>query len=290
LNRLFAAYKHWFQTAAPARRAVAGVTLLAAVAGFTWAVRLAFLPTDWQPLYPDLSSRASGEILEALEQLDLPVRVDSASGLLEVPAAQLHLVRMRLAARGLPRDESADAMPEPRLGTSSRMEQAQLQTALERTLASSIASLDVVREARVHLHLERGTPLMRVEPPSTAAVLLRLQPGATLSERDAETIRTLVAAAVPRLDAANVQVRASATPVRATPEHGVVSLPRHGAEWGLVTGLAVLMAVLAVWALWRRDRPVKPAEPTLDARLARLRHEALANPALTAEVIRQWLR
>ena len=290
MNRLVTAFKEWFASASRMRRA--GVLLAAPLLLFAvlLTARLIFPPPDWQPLYPELSERAGGEVLAALERLDLPARVDPASGRLEVPARQLHLARMKLAAQGLPRDETAATLPAPRLGVSSRMEQAQLQDALERSLAASIASLPPVREARVHLTLVKASPFLRDTPPSSAAVLLRLHPGMPLSAAQADTIRTLVAAAVPRLPADAVRVLDAGTPV------AVLAPPARPASSGSKSDVALrwilglLAGIALIYAGVRLRRKTPAPEPDLNARLARLRHETLANPALAAEVIRQWLR
>ncbi|MBW8459537.1 MAG: flagellar M-ring protein FliF, partial [Thiobacillus sp.] len=52
----------------------------------------------------------------------------------------------------------------------------------------------------------RVSPFLRDAPPATAAVLVRLRPGAQLSEVQVTTIQTLVAAGVPRLKRTEVQV------------------------------------------------------------------------------------
>ncbi|MCL5061071.1 MAG: flagellar M-ring protein FliF, partial [Candidatus Thermoplasmatota archaeon] len=135
--------------------------------------------------------------------------LSAADGTIEVPAEQLHAARYRLAARGLPRTD-ADAVDEadraPRFGASSLQEQQRYQRALEIDLARSIQSLEAVELARVHLALPKVSPFLRDAPPATAAVLVRLRPGAQLSAEQVATIQTLVAAGVPRMKRAEVQV------------------------------------------------------------------------------------
>jgi flagellar M-ring protein FliF len=121
----------------------------------------------------------------------------------------LHAARYRLAALGLPRSDS-DAQEEidrsPRFGASSLQEQQRIQHTLEMDLARSIQTLEAVELARVHLALPKVSPFLRDAPPATAAVLVRLRPGARLSTEQVSSIQTLVAASVPRLKRAEVQV------------------------------------------------------------------------------------
>lgn len=178
--------------------------LAALAAAYLWSN-----PPAYRVLYAQLSDRAGGEVITALEQLDIPYHLSAVDGAIEVPADQLHAARYRLAARGLPKsddDVQDEADRAPRFGASSLQEQQRFQHALEIDLARSIQKLEAVELARVHLALPRVSPFLRDAPPATAAVLVRLRPGARLSEDQVTTIQTLVAAGVPRLKRAEVQV------------------------------------------------------------------------------------
>ena len=166
-------------------------------------------PPAYRVLYPQLSDRASGEVITALEQLDIPYHLSAVNGRIEVAADQLHLARYRLAALGLPKSDAdaEDAIDRaPNFGASSLQEQQRYQHALEIDLARSIQKLQTIELARVHLALPKVSPFLRDAPPATAAVLLRLRPGAQLSAAQVGSIQTLVAASVPRLKRAEVQV------------------------------------------------------------------------------------
>lgn len=166
-------------------------------------------PPAYRVLYAQLSDRAGGEVISALEQLDIPYRLSAANGRIEVAADQLHLARYRLAAMGLPRSDAnaEDAIDRaPSFGASSLQEQQRYQHMLEVDLARSMQKLHGIELARVHLALPRVSPFLRDAPPATAAVLLRLRPGARLSAAQVGSIQTMVAASVPRLKRAEVQV------------------------------------------------------------------------------------
>lgn len=194
--------------ASPWRRFMLALLVILPLAALA-AAYLWFNPPAYRVLYTQLSDRAGGEVITALEQFDIPYRLSAADGTIEVPADQLHAARYRLAARGLPKSDD-DAQDEvdraPRFGASSLQEQQRYQRALEIDLARSIQKLEAVELARVHLALPKVSPFLRDAPPATAAVLVRLRPEAQLSEEQVTTIRTLVAAGVPRLKRAEVQV------------------------------------------------------------------------------------
>ena len=194
--------------ASPLRRAMLALLVLLPVAmlatTYWW-----FNPPAYRVLYAQLSDRAGGEVIAALEQLDIPYRLSTPDGHIEVPAQHLHVARYRLAALGLPKSDS-DAQEEidraPRFGASSLQEQQRMQHALEMDLARSIQTLEAVELARVHLALPKVSPFLRDAPPATAAVLVRLRHGAQLTTEQVTTIQTLVSASVPRLKRTEVQV------------------------------------------------------------------------------------
>ena len=194
--------------ASPRRRFMLALLVLLPLAALA-AAYLWFNPPVYRVLYAQLSDRAGGEVIATLEQLDIPYRLSAADGTIEVPADQLHAARYRLAARGLPKSD-ADAQDEvdrsPRFGASSLQEQQRFQHTLEVDLARSIQALEAVELARVHLALPKVSPFLRDAPSATAAVLVRLRPGAQLSAEQVTTIQTLVAASVPRLKRGEVQV------------------------------------------------------------------------------------
>ncbi len=194
--------------ASPLRRFMLALLVLLPLAALA-AAYLWFNPPVYRVLYSQLSDRAGGEVIAALEQLDIPYRLSTADGTIEVPADKLHVARYRLAARGLPKSD-ADAQDEidraPSFGASSLQEQQRFQRGLEVDLARSIQALDAVELARVHLALPKVSPFLRDAPPATAAVLVRLRSGAQLSVEQVTTIQTLVAASVPRMKRTEVQV------------------------------------------------------------------------------------
>ncbi len=230
--------------ASPLRRVVLaslfGVPLVALGAAWLW-----FYPTEYRELYPRLSDRAGGEVLAALDQLDIPYRLSPTDGSIRVPLDTVHVARYRLAAQGLPRTDEAvraEAENAPRLGASSQQEQQRLQRALEAELAQSVQTLQPVASARVHLALPKVSPFLRDASPATAAVLVRLKPGAQLGAEQVTTIQTLVAASVPRLARSDVQVFDPQGVHHATPPAEAIDTPRAALERELASRVRTVLA------------------------------------------------
>lgn len=204
----FTALRDAYAAASPARKLVWGVVillLLALPAAFFWAETQK--PREYRVLFSELSDRDGGEVVEALERLNIPYRLTEADGSIQVPAEQLHVARYRLAAQGLPRgDKPADENAGPRFGVSPFQERVGYQRALEAQLAHSVESLEAVEAARVHLAIPRQSAFLREQIPPAASVLVVLKPGARLTEERVEALRQIVAGGVPGLNPGQVSV------------------------------------------------------------------------------------
>lgn len=197
-----------FTAASPLRKSALVLLLVVPVA----ALVIAYLwlnPTPYRVLYSQLSDRAGGEVIAALERMAIPYRLAEPYGTIEVPANQLHAARFRLAAQGLPKteDDALQALNEsPSIGLSSLQEQMRYQRTLETELARSMQGLSGVKLARVHLALPKASPFLRNAPPATAAVVLQLKPQMRLADEQVVAIQSMVAASVPRMRASDVRV------------------------------------------------------------------------------------
>jgi flagellar M-ring protein FliF len=185
---------------------LAGVAVIVAIAVgmVTWAMR----PT-YQPLMPGLSETDKALAITALTRSGIPHQLDSASGMLMVPAAEMHQARLQLATEGLPKtggvgfellDQQAG------IGTSRMVENTRYQRALEGELARSVTTLSGVESARVHLALPRQTVFVRDRVRPSASVLVNLHPGRTLDDVQIAGIVHLVASSVPELEPERVTV------------------------------------------------------------------------------------
>ena len=164
---------------------------------------------DFTPLYGELSPAASSEVVSALEGRGIRYQMDSRTGLISVPGDKLREIRLQLAGEGLPRGQSTgfDVLnQEAGMGVSSFMEKARFDRALEQELSHSIASLDSVKAARVHLALPAQSAFVRKKNKPAASVLVSLYPGRELGDSQLAGIVHLVAFSVPGLEAEQVSV------------------------------------------------------------------------------------
>ncbi|MEW6444900.1 MAG: flagellar basal-body MS-ring/collar protein FliF [Pseudomonadota bacterium] len=161
-----------------------------------------------QPLYAGMAPQEAAQVADALRATGVKFEIDQSTGQIMVPADKLHELRLQLAGQGLPGSPVGfDALhKEPSLGVSQFMETARYQNALENELANTIASLNPVDTARVHLAMPKQSVFVRDRQPATASVVVKLYPGRMLEPAQVQAVVNLVAASVPNMKAADVTV------------------------------------------------------------------------------------
>jgi len=159
-------------------------------------------------LYSNLAAEDTAQITQALEGAGIPYKLENGVGTISVPAEQLAPARLRLASQGLPEGGGGvNAMTrDPGFGVSAFMENARYQHALETELARTIASLQNVQGARVHLAMARQSAFVSERRPGSASVFLQIKAGRRLDEENVQAIANLVASSIPELNASQVTV------------------------------------------------------------------------------------
>ena len=161
----------------------------------------------YKPLYGNLSEMDASQVINQLEQSNTPFKYDAASGVISVAAEDIHEVRIRMASSGLPNssDRGFSVLYQDQgIGTSAFMESARFNQALAEELQRSIASLDIISGARVHLAIPPKSAFIRNRSEANASVVVNLAQGRNLSEEQVAGIVYLVASSVPDLDPDNV--------------------------------------------------------------------------------------
>jgi flagellar M-ring protein FliF len=185
-----------------------GVTGVALVAALFFGLTSVMKP-GYATLYRDLNPSEANRIVNVLEGGGFRVEITGGGSIVSVPQEDLARARMELAGQGLPGDGTPgwELFDEGSgLGMNSFMQRVNRLRALEGELARSIQTLDGVDAARVHLVLPEREAFSREKPQPSASVIVRGRAGHTVSNRQALSIRALVASAVPDMAPARVTV------------------------------------------------------------------------------------
>jgi flagellar M-ring protein FliF len=162
---------------------------------------------EYIALFARLSESDTAAVVEALKKNKVPYRL-SDTGAVLVPRDQLYDVRLSVAAEGVPRGAGAgfELFDQQKLGSTEFVQKINYQRALQGELARSINQMNEVMESRVHLVLPEDSLFLEDRKPTSAAVVLKLNPGTRLNQRQVQGIVHLVANSVKGLDEDHVTV------------------------------------------------------------------------------------
>lgn len=195
--------------ALPARSKLTLAVGVAALAAVLVALSLRTSSGDYRLLFPQLSEKDGGQIIEKLQQMNVPYRIGDAASMILVPADKLYELRMKLTAAGLPKggDIGYDSLEKMSpFGRTQRLESMSLQRAREGELIRTISTIESVAAARVHLAMPNQNGFFREQERASASVVLTLHPGRTLDRQQLAGIVHLVSRSVPDLKATDVSV------------------------------------------------------------------------------------
>ncbi len=150
-------------------------------------------------LYSGLDPAEAGRIGQRLDELKIPYQASGEGSVILVSQSQVARTRMILAANGLPHQggsgyELLDSQSP--MNMTSFMQRVQRLRALEGELARTVATLNGVRNARVHIVLPERETFSRDRPKATASVAVVMTGAGRLTQAQASAIRLLVAGAV----------------------------------------------------------------------------------------------
>ncbi|MCL1826276.1 MAG: flagellar M-ring protein FliF [Betaproteobacteria bacterium] len=190
------------------RQRIAAIVALALVISLIVGIALWSRPSNQAVLFTNFDDQDGGEIINTLQQQNVPFSISSDGRSILVPAGIVYETRLRLAAAGLPKGGLVgfELMDTQKLGVSQFNEQVNYQRALEGELARTIQSLASVTAARVHLAMPKQTSFLRDDQKPTASVMVQLRPGRTLDEKQIAGIVHLVSSSVPKMNDSGVSV------------------------------------------------------------------------------------
>ncbi len=164
--------------------------------------------SEYSLLYGKLDDAEAAKVIAALDEGKIDYRVSRGGGAISVPADKVHLVRMQLAAKGIPRGEGVgfEIFDKPNFGLSDFVQRANYLRAVQGELARTIAQVDSIESARVMVVIPENRLLLDNQKKPTASVFVRVRGNGTLPAQTVEAIRFLVANAVEGLAAGSVSV------------------------------------------------------------------------------------
>ncbi|MBX5446026.1 flagellar basal-body MS-ring/collar protein FliF [Sphaerobacter sp.] len=211
----------WNRLSMNQRVAVIAVLITAVMAlGLLIATRP---PQRYGIAFSGLSGEDAAAIVENLRAKGIPYELSSDGGTIRVPADQVAAVRLDAASQGLPRggSDGFELFDKSSLGLTDFTQRVNYQRAIEGELERTIAKIDAVEAARVHIVIPEESLFTDEQQPTTAAVVLKLKSGRQLTDAQIRGITHLVSGAVPNLKPENLTVIDNAgNPIWAGPDGG----------------------------------------------------------------------
>lgn len=183
---------------------VTSVVIIGGMAGlFIWAGS-----KTYQPLMPNLNAEDAANVMRILREKRIPFKVDTTGRNITVPPEEMLQLRMELATLGLPQSGVVgyEVFDKQNLGTTSFVQKVNEKRAREGELMRSIQTIKGVRRSRVHLAIPQKSAFVEDQKKSSASVVLDLEPGTQLSDKQIYGVGNLVAKAVEGMDVADVVI------------------------------------------------------------------------------------
>jgi len=207
-NRVMDQIKEFFKGLSTSRKMALAVTgtVIAIFMGalFLWASKQAYQPVT----HGALNAEDSANIMRLLREKKIPFQVDPTGKSIEVPPEYLNDLRLELAMQGMPQSSGVgyELFDKQSFGTTAFLNKVNQKRALEGELMRSINTIKGVKRSRVHLAVPEKTAFVEDSKKPTASVVLDMDGGINLSEKQIFGISHLVSSAVEGLDSANVVI------------------------------------------------------------------------------------
>ncbi|GAM97815.1 flagellar M-ring protein FliF [alpha proteobacterium U9-1i] len=189
-------------------RLFAALGVIAVVAAVLFTIVLRMGGEESGLLFSGVETREMAEITQRLEQAEIPYELGADGSSVMVARSRVLEARMMLSAEGLPSRGGVgyEIFDEPdALGQTQFQQNINRLRALEGELARTIASLDGIASARVHLVLPERQLFSRESEQPSASIVLQLRRDA-LTPGQVRAIRNLVAGATPGLTTDRVTI------------------------------------------------------------------------------------
>ena len=184
---------------------VTGTVIIAFLAViFYWASQQGYQPIT----YGTLNAEDSANIIRMLREKKIPFQVDPSGKQITVPPEYLNDLRLELSMQGMPQNSGAgyELFDKQTFGTTAFLNKVNQKRALEGELMRSINTIKGVKRSRIHLALPEKSAFVEESKKVTASVVLDLEPGIQLNEKQVFGITHLVASAVEGLESSNVVI------------------------------------------------------------------------------------
>ena len=206
-QKIFKQISDFFAALSPVRRVAVVGTGVAVIA----AIVLLFVSAGrqtYQPLMSNLNPEDAANVMRVLREKRIPYQLDDTGRNISVPPESVYDLRLELAAGGSINSSTPgyEIFDKSSLGQTSFVQKINQKRALEGELIRSINTIRGVRRSRVHLAIPQKSAFVEDQKRPTASVVVDLEGGVQLNEKQIFGIGNLVARGVEGMDIADVAI------------------------------------------------------------------------------------
>lgn len=191
------------------RKIQIGIIALLLIGSMTLLVYIINRP-NYEVLYSGLSDKDAGTVVDKLKnELKIPYKIEGNGSTILVPAQYKDEARMQLATEGIPQNGFSfnDAMNNSLATTDQERKQKYIYF-VQNEIQNALKTIDGVQDAKVNIVVpdESNFVLSNNANSSTAAVMLQLKPGVTLTNQQINGITNFVSKSVEGLSPDKVTI------------------------------------------------------------------------------------
>ena len=162
--------------------------------------------TDYKVLYSGLYQEDAASVIEYLQKEKIPYEIGDNGGTILVPTDMVYEARLKLAGQGSLHGQGVgfELFDENKIGQTNFVQGINYQRALQGELSRTISELAEVESARVHLVLPNKSLFVEEQAPPSAAIMLKLKGGRTLTAQQVQAIVNLVSTSVEGMTADHI--------------------------------------------------------------------------------------
>ncbi len=163
---------------------------------------------EYQVIYSNLDIKDAANVVARLKEMAVPYEIKDEGRAIAVRKDNVDQARLGLAEENLPAGGVVgwEIFDESKLGATDFDRRIQLIRAISGELSRTIRRISAIQDARVQIVLPETRLFAATVAPVTASVMIRLKPGAELSQDKIKGIVYLVASSVENLQPENVTV------------------------------------------------------------------------------------
>jgi flagellar M-ring protein FliF len=163
---------------------------------------------NYAVLYTDLSSSEAGQIMTELKTEGVDAKMSGTDTIL-VPADKRDDLIVSLASSGYPKSGlTYDIFKSASFGATDEETKTLEQYQLQENIRTTINNMDKVKDCTVLISLASSSSYVQTSnaTPATAAIVLQLEDGKTLSDTEAKTIANILMGSVPKITLDNIKI------------------------------------------------------------------------------------